>query len=263
MRRWTFSIWKPVQKAAGLESGAGLHTLRHYYTSRSIRFRESIKTVQKRLGHSSAKETGGTRGPRFTRLDAYGQLWPTPTSAPARQLPGCSADRWRQTCDKQASPSRWFPWSGKHLVASRSVSRILCPFRGDGHLSGATVTDDLDAAHLQTLSGQLVCTGARKRPLGLAPDGVYIAARVTTDAGGLLHHPFTLTGRSRRSTFCCTFPRVTPGGRYPPSCPVESGLSSTDPEGSAATAQPTRRSQCIHPARWRFAPAHDIQPPAP
>ena len=68
VRRSTFSgtIWKPVQKAAGLESGSGLHTLRHYYASRLIRFGESVKTVQKRLGHSSAKET----------LDTYGHLWP-------------------------------------------------------------------------------------------------------------------------------------------------------------------------------------------
>ena len=31
----------------------------------------------------------------------------------------------------------------------------------------------------------------------------------------------------RRSVLCGTVPRVTPGGRYPPPCSVESGLSST------------------------------------
>src|SRR3954471_23892485 len=31
-----------------------------------------------------------------------------------------------------------------------------------------------------------------------------------------------------RSVLCGTVPRVTPGGRYPPPCPVESGLSSAD-----------------------------------
>ena len=31
---------------------------------------------------------------------------------------------------------------------------------------------------------------------GLAPGGVYRAARVTSHAGGLLHHRFTLTGTS-------------------------------------------------------------------
>src|SRR5919112_6685835 len=32
------------------------------------------------------------------------------------------------------------------------------------------------------------------RPLDLAPSGVYRAVPVTRDAGGLLHHRFTLTG---------------------------------------------------------------------
>jgi len=42
--------------------------------------------------------------------------------------------------------------------------------------------------------------------LDLAPSGVYLAAHVTIDTGGLLHHLFTLipTRESRRSTFCCT-----------------------------------------------------------
>src|SRR5687767_643628 len=35
---------------------------------------------------------------------------------------------------------------------------------------------------------------AHGRPLDLAPSGVYRAVPVTRDAGGLLHHPFTLTG---------------------------------------------------------------------
>src|SRR5690606_38486579 len=60
------------------------------------------------------------------------------------------------------------------------------------------------------------CAGTTSRwcPLGLAPGGVYRAIPVTRDAGGLLHHPFTLTAAAaprRRSAFCGTFPRVTPG----------------------------------------------------
>lgn len=68
IRRATFShkVWKPVQNAAGLPRGTGLHALRHYYASRLIRYGESVKTVQKRLGHASAQET----------LDTYGHLWP-------------------------------------------------------------------------------------------------------------------------------------------------------------------------------------------
>src|SRR5699024_12575149 len=49
----------------------------------------------------------------------------------------------------------------------------------------------------------------------LAPGGVYRAAPVTRGAGALLPHRFTLTApqRARRSAFCGTFPRVTPGRR--------------------------------------------------
>ena len=66
---------------------------------------------------------------------------------------------------------------------------------------------------------------------GLAPDGVYQAAEVTLSAGVLLPHRFTLTTHLprqtvRRSILCCTFPSLTVGRRYRPSCPAEPGLSS-------------------------------------
>ncbi len=38
--------------------------------------------------------------------------------------------------------------------------------------------------------------------------------------------------------FCGTFRRVTPPGRYPAPCPVESGLSSGAPAGAPATTRP-------------------------
>jgi hypothetical protein len=81
-------------------------------------------------------------------------------------------------------------------------------------------------------------------PLDLAPGGVYLAARVTPGAGGLLHRRFTLTSgsRRRRSVFCGTIPRVTPGRRYRPPCPAEPGPSSAQPgiPGTAAAARPAR-----------------------
>ena len=43
-----------------------MHALRHYYASLLIRYGESVKTVQARLGHASAAET----------LDTYTHLWP-------------------------------------------------------------------------------------------------------------------------------------------------------------------------------------------
>ena len=75
--------------------------------------------------------------------------------------------------------------------------------------------------------------------------------------GGLLPHPFTLacapstpkgSRRShRRFAFCGTFPGLAPGGRYPPPCPEEPGLSS-DAE-APATVQPARRAQYARGAR--------------
>lgn len=60
-------MWRPAAAAAGLtaETGTGMHALRHYYASLLIRYGESVKTVQDRLGHKSATET----------LDTYGHMW--------------------------------------------------------------------------------------------------------------------------------------------------------------------------------------------
>ena len=59
--------WRPVARAMGLtaETGTGAHALRHFYASLLIRYGESVKTVQSRLGHKSAAET----------LDTYGHMW--------------------------------------------------------------------------------------------------------------------------------------------------------------------------------------------
>jgi integrase len=67
-RRTAFSarVWRPAVAAAGLPDDTTFHGLRHHYASLLIRYGESVVTVQKRLGHSSAKET----------LDTYSHLWP-------------------------------------------------------------------------------------------------------------------------------------------------------------------------------------------
>ena len=68
IRRTTFSyeVWRPAVTAAGARRGTGFHDLRHYYASLLIRHGESVKTVQRRLGHATAAET----------LDTYAHLWP-------------------------------------------------------------------------------------------------------------------------------------------------------------------------------------------
>jgi integrase len=47
-------------------AATGMHDLRHYYASLLIRQGESVKTVQRRLGHATAAET----------LATYSHLWP-------------------------------------------------------------------------------------------------------------------------------------------------------------------------------------------
>lgn len=63
--QWS-AIWQPAARAAKLPTRTGLHALRHLYASLLIRHGESVKVVQKRLGHSSA----------VTTLDTYSHLWP-------------------------------------------------------------------------------------------------------------------------------------------------------------------------------------------
>ncbi|MCU1514516.1 MAG: hypothetical protein JWO10_1606 [Microbacteriaceae bacterium] len=112
----------------------------------------------------------------------------------------------------------------------RLLRRVLsrCLRTMDGHLSR-----DYVAAALQRSTRKR--DGQPHSSLSdLAPDEVYLAGPITRTAGGLLHHRFSLTRGLRflrstdpwRSTLCCTFSRVAPGGCYPPSCPVEPGRSS-------------------------------------
>lgn len=59
-------VFNRAAAAANAPDGTRLHSLRHYCASLLIRHGESVKVVQARLGHASAKET----------LDTYSHLWP-------------------------------------------------------------------------------------------------------------------------------------------------------------------------------------------
>jgi integrase len=84
VRRTRFSpIWRPAATIAGLGDGVTFHDLRHYYASLLIRHGESVKAVQRRLGHKSAVET----------LDTYSHLWPD------------SEDRTREAVDQVLGPA--------------------------------------------------------------------------------------------------------------------------------------------------------------
>ncbi len=93
----------------------------------------------------------------------------------------------------------------------------------------------------------LVRSGPLLAPKGLTPawpcsEWGLPGRRITADAGGLLHHHFTLTlalcghvsppKRSAPDTtkgglFLWPYPRVSPSGNYPALCPLERGLSSS------------------------------------
>jgi integrase len=67
IRRTAFSpVWRRAVRSAKAPRGTTFHDLRHYYASLLIRHGESVKLVQKRLGHATAGET----------LDTYSHLWP-------------------------------------------------------------------------------------------------------------------------------------------------------------------------------------------
>jgi hypothetical protein len=149
----------------------------------------------------------------------------------------------------QCAPPRCMPRyiAGQQPVrgVSRPVGRVLC-----ARLRGAAVIHlglPLPAASCGPPAsiGRAALDRSRREtrsPLDLAPGGVYRAAAVTCGAGGLLHRRFTLTPAlpRRRSVFCGTVPRVTPGRRYRPPCPVEPGPSSpgTRPGATARPAHP-------------------------
>jgi len=70
-----------------------------------------------------------------------------------------------------------------------SVPRTGCPGRGGDHSSRTAVAGGLKRPDPGASDGP-----PSNAPLfGLAPDGVYRAAGVTTGTGELLPHPFTLT----------------------------------------------------------------------
>jgi hypothetical protein len=90
----SLSIWRPAAAAAGLGAEVTFHDLRHYYASLLIQHGESVKVVQRRLGHKSAVET----------LDTYSHLWPDSedrTREAVDQMLGQPAE-----ADQEAAPLR-------------------------------------------------------------------------------------------------------------------------------------------------------------
>ena len=100
------------------------------------------------------------------------------------------------------------------------VSRVLYRKRGSYHLSCLYVTVKFCATN-EILSGK-----HRLRAfVGVASNRVYMALCVTTESVSS-YLAFPSLPDKQAVYFCCTFPEVTLGGRYPLSCSVMLGLSS-------------------------------------
>ncbi len=93
--------------AAGIQAPPGrraprLHDLRHTFTvATSFRHGESVKTVQRRLGHATAAET----------LDTYVHLWPD------------SEDRTRAAIDAVLRPTTPTQGTPRPVAAPRTADR--------------------------------------------------------------------------------------------------------------------------------------------
>src|SRR5664280_3720360 len=129
------------------------------------------------------------------------------------QLPKSQAGRLQTVAASRTGPQQARPQGllGGVKGTSRSVSRVLFP----GALRRSrSATIHLDVPSPARSSGPPAGSGgqpsnacalpsrtnASRELLDLAPGGVYRAVPVTRDAGGLLHHRFTLTGSPSRET---------------------------------------------------------------
>jgi hypothetical protein len=106
--------------------------------------------------------------------------------------------------------SRILSGKGRSVYTPRSFIPTLCL---GGHLSLQPTRDSNDASNVLSL-------------LGLAPGGGYLAARITVDAGGLLHRLFTMTAFQRLFVSVALSGKLPRPGISPVPCSVECGLSS-------------------------------------
>ena len=123
---------------------------------------------------------------------------------------------------------------------SQPIRRVLFRIRcgsGGGHPSRPRV-----AARLKRPTRAL--DGKPHRALsGLAPGGACPAASVARSAV-VSYTAVSPLPLARRFVFCGAFPRVAPGGCYPPPFPVEPGRSSwTRPKPTHAAAWPTHSQE--------------------
>ena len=140
----------------------------------------------------------------------------------------------------------------------QKVQKLAEERKGPGHSSGASGASGpvsrvlsfktaiyLDAL-LPTRSSRLPGTAgpAYVSLHGVAPDRVYSDGRFHTPSGELLPRLSTIAGQRPAVYFCCTFPRVAPGGCYPLSLPCGARTFLTD----GPFAPPARLSSPLAPS---------------
>ena len=228
--------------AHGLPADTTLHDLRHTFASTAQAEGVPISEVSRWLGHKSITTT----------VDLYGHLVPEATGRARDALDKAFRRATAHVCPKSALTDphallrrrSWPHEVGESACRPGSVPPLT---RGGGHPSRAAVADSLVRSTREHRAG---------RPRSLAQGA---AAPLLT----LLRVGFTEPPQSpaalvvsyttvsplpplaqRRSVFCGTVPRVTPGRRYRPPCPVEPGPSSPGlrparPPGRLTRAQDT------------------------
>jgi hypothetical protein len=93
--------------------------------------------------------------------------------------------------------------------SGKVVSRVLSPSDWVTVISLGCASPRTSSGHLRASHPPRRATcGPHSAHSGLAPTGVYRADTLSSAAGGLLPHRFTLTGKLRRFLFCCTFRRL-------------------------------------------------------
>ena len=147
-------------------------------------------------------------------------------------------------------------WRGEPACRPGSVPSLS---RGGGHPSRAAVADGLVRSTREHRAGSprtLAQLGAVAgvRPLDLAPGGVYLAAVVTCDAGGLLHHRFTIAVQPKPEAVCFLwhYPAGHPGSVLPTTLPCGARTFLTGPRGPARPpGRLTRNVRIQRRARFR------------
>jgi integrase len=93
IQQFLFSMMFAIAlRRAGLPDWATPHDLRHFYPSTPIRSGASVKVVQARLGHSSAKTT----------RDVYGHLFPDEEDRTRRAIEEAFAERAEPSDDAES-----------------------------------------------------------------------------------------------------------------------------------------------------------------